>query len=116
VVEALRRYFELKAQHSDTILFFRRGDFYEAFGDDARVVARALQVTLTSRPTGDGDRIAMAGIPHYSIDLGIARLLAHGHKVAVAEQVPESPPEQTNADAESPLAADRLPAQLFLPL
>ncbi|MHB8618850.1 MAG: MutS N-terminal domain-containing protein [Chloroflexota bacterium] len=114
MVEALRRHAELKSQHPDTILFFRMGDFYEAFGDDARVIARALQVTLTSRPTGGSDRIAMAGSPHYSIDLGIARLLAHGHKVAVAEHIPNQPPERTDAGPQ--LSADRLPAQLLLPL
>lgn len=117
MVEALRQHAELKRQHPDTVLFFRMGDFYEAFGDDARVVACELQVTLTSRPTGDGDRVAMAGIPYHSIDHGIARLLAHGSKVAVAKQIPDPQPASTTRDREPRLFTNhRLPVQLLLPL
>ena len=87
MVEVLRRATELKRQHADTILFFRLGDFYEVFADDARLVAQALHITLTSRPIGDSDRIPMAGVPYHSLDQAVARLLARGHKVAIAEQL-----------------------------
>jgi DNA mismatch repair protein MutS len=84
-----RQYLSLKKQHPDTILFFRLGDFYETFDDDAKLVARELQITLTSRPMAKGQRVPMAGVPHHSVDNYIARLIARGHKVAMAEQLGE---------------------------
>ena len=81
-----RQYLALKKQHPDTILFFRLGDFYETFDEDAKLVARELQITLTSRPMAKGQRVPMAGVPHHSVDNYIARLIARGHKVAMAEQ------------------------------
>jgi DNA mismatch repair protein MutS len=82
-----RQYLALKKQHPDTILFFRLGDFYETFDEDAKLVARELQITLTSRPMARGERVPMAGVPHHSVDNYIARLIARGHKVAMAEQL-----------------------------
>ncbi len=84
-----RQYLALKKQHPDTILFFRLGDFYETFDEDAKLVARELQITLTSRPMAKGQRVPMAGVPHHSVDNYIARLIARGHKVAMAEQLGE---------------------------
>lgn len=84
-----RQYLALKRQHPDTILFFRLGDFYETFDEDAKLVARELQITLTSRPMAKGQRVPMAGVPHHSVDNYVARLIAHGHKVAMAEQLGE---------------------------
>lgn len=84
-----RQYLALKKQHPDTILFFRLGDFYETFDEDAKLVARELQITLTSRPMAKGERVPMAGVPHHSVDAYIARLIARGHKVAMAEQLGE---------------------------
>ena len=122
MTDVLRQAAELKRRHPDTILFFRLGDFYEVFGDDAGLVARELQITLTSRPTGDGDHIAMAGVPVHSADQALARLLARGHKVAMAEQLAQpagdSASVPTASDANDPLAlpsAEPLPAQLPLP-
>src|SRR5579884_3762436 len=82
-----RQYLALKKQHPDTILFFRLGDFYETFDEDAKLVASELQITLTSRPMAKGQRVPMAGVPHHSVDNYIARLIARGHKVAMAEQL-----------------------------
>ena len=82
-----RQYLALKKQHPDTILFFRLGDFYETFDEDAKLAARELQITLTSRPMAKGERVPMAGVPHHSVDSYIARLIARGHKVAMAEQL-----------------------------
>ncbi|MFI5267433.1 MAG: DNA mismatch repair protein MutS [Chloroflexota bacterium] len=84
-----RQYLSLKKQHPNTILFFRLGDFYETFDEDAKLVARELQITLTSRPMAKGQRVPMAGVPHHSVDNYIARLIARGHKVAMAEQLGE---------------------------
>jgi DNA mismatch repair protein MutS len=84
-----RQYLALKKQHPDTILFFRLGDFYETFDEDAQLAARELQLTLTSRPMAKGVRVPMAGVPHHAVDSYIARLIARGHKVAMAEQLGE---------------------------
>src|SRR5215211_9278314 len=82
-----RQYLELKRRQPDAILLFRLGDFYETFEDDAHVAARVLDIALTSREMGRGERLPMAGIPAHSAESYIARLIAHGHHVAIAEQV-----------------------------
>ncbi|WP_437785266.1 DNA mismatch repair protein MutS [Sorangium sp. So ce1097] len=82
----MRQYEEAKALHPDAILFFRMGDFYEMFNDDAVLVSRALNLTLTARNKGEPDEIPMAGVPHHAAHGYIARLLALGHKVAICEQ------------------------------
>ncbi len=82
----LRQYAEAKAQARDALLFFRLGDFYELFYDDARVASQLLGITLTARSKGD-DRVPMAGVPHHAARSYIARLVAAGHKVAVCDQV-----------------------------
>src|SRR5689334_18877151 len=76
-----------KAAHPDCVVFFRLGDFYEMFGDDAVLVAAQLGLTLTSRNKGKADEIPMAGVPHHAAHGYIARLLAKGHKVAICEQL-----------------------------
>jgi len=83
----MRQYHAAKSAHPDSILFFRMGDFYEMFHDDAVVAARALDLTLTSRNKGAEDEIPMAGVPHHAAAGYIARLLALGHKVAICEQM-----------------------------
>src|SRR5947209_15286234 len=82
----LRQYHEAKAQARDALLFFRLGDCYELFYEDARVAAQVLGITLTSRAKGD-DRVPMAGVPHHAARGYIARLVAAGHKVAVCDQM-----------------------------
>lgn len=95
-----RQYLRLKRQHPGTILFFRLGDFYETFDDDAERAARLLQITLTSREMGRGNRVPMAGVPAHAADTYIARLIAAGERVAVCEQVaPEArAPTQSGQD------------------
>ncbi|MCC6313193.1 MAG: DNA mismatch repair protein MutS [Thermomicrobiales bacterium] len=90
LVPSRRQYLALKAQHLDALLLYRLGDFYETFDDDARVLARDARVTLTSRSFGRSGRAPMAGIPHHALNSYLARLLAAGHTIAIAEQV--SPP------------------------
>lgn len=86
---ARRQYLELKRQHPGVILFFRMGDFYETFDDDAITIAEALDITLTSREMGSSNRIPMAGVPYHAAEGYLARLLAQGFKVAIAEQMTE---------------------------
>jgi DNA mismatch repair protein MutS len=83
----MRQYQAAKSAHPDSILFFRMGDFYEMFHDDAVVASRALDLTLTSRNKGAKDEVPMAGVPHHAAPGYIARLLALGHKVAICEQM-----------------------------
>src|SRR5256886_7620087 len=85
---AMRQYFEAKRQYRDAIVFFRMGDFYEMFYEDALTAARALELTLTSRSKdASGGAIPMCGVPFHAADGYIARLVRKGFRVAVCEQV-----------------------------
>ncbi len=91
MVSPLRRqYLQIKQQYPDVILFFHLGDFYETFDEDAVTLNRVLEVTLTGRDMGKGDRIPMAGVPVHAAEGYIARLVAAGYRVAVCEQVEEA--------------------------
>ncbi|MGH2514595.1 MAG: hypothetical protein ACRDHP_02980, partial [Ktedonobacterales bacterium] len=81
------QYLGAKRQHPDALLFFRMGDFYEMFDEDAETVARELELTLTRRDWGRGEKTAMAGVPHHAAQGYIARLIAKGYRVAVCEQM-----------------------------
>src|SRR5262245_11681077 len=83
----MRQYEEAKAGHPDAILFFRLGDFYEMFHEDAVVASRLLNLTLTSRNKGAVDEVPMAGVPYHAAHGYIAKLLAQGFKVALCEQM-----------------------------
>ena len=83
----LEQYFGMKAKHPEAILLSRVGDFYEAYGEDAETVARALQIALTSKEAGAGQRVAMAGVPHHALAGYLARLVAQRFIVALAEQL-----------------------------
>jgi DNA mismatch repair protein MutS len=82
-----RQFLELKRRQPDALLLFRLGDFYETFEDDAHLAARVLDITLTSREMGRGERVAMAGIPAHAADAYIARLIGAGIAVAIADQI-----------------------------
>jgi len=86
------QYLEIKADHPDCLLFYRMGDFYELFFDDAAIAARALDITLTKRGTHDGAPIPMCGVPVHSAEGYLQRLIRSGHRVAVCEQT-EAPAE-----------------------
>ena len=86
---ARRQYLSLKQQHPGVILFFRMGDFYETFDDDAELISDVLDIALTSREMGRGNRVPMAGIPYHSADGYLRKLLDAGHRVALAEQTSE---------------------------
>ena len=86
----LRQYQELKQQHPGTLLFFRLGDFYELFFDDALTGSRELQITLTARHKESGNPVPMCGVPHHSAANYIARLVRKGYRVAICEQTEEA--------------------------
>ena len=88
----MKQYLEIKEQNPDSILFFRLGDFYEMFAEDARLASRELDLTLTSRDKGkrlkpEEEQIPMCGIPYHASESYIARLIAKGYKVAICEQM-----------------------------
>lgn len=83
----MRQYLDIKAKHEDAILFFRLGDFYEMFMEDAEEVARLLGLALTGREAGPAGRVPMCGVPHHAADTYIAKLITLGKKVAICEQV-----------------------------
>jgi len=85
-----RQYLRVKQRYPEAIVFFRLGDFYETFDEDARVASRELDIVLTSREMGKGHKVPMAGIPHHALDNYLAKLINRGHKVAICEQL--SPP------------------------
>lgn len=80
------QYLRIKQQNPDAILFFRMGDFYEMFDEDAEIVARELEIALTRRDFGRGEKSPMAGIPHHAADGYVARLVGKGYRVAICEQ------------------------------
>src|SRR5919107_3602249 len=87
VTPAMRQYLDAKRQYRDAIVFFRMGDFYEMFYEDALVAARALDLTLTSRSKdAGGNGIPMCGVPHHAADGYVARLVKKGFRVAICEQ------------------------------
>ena len=81
------QYLELKQRYPGVILFFRLGDFYETFDDDAKLVAEELRITLTSKPMGKDLRVPLAGVPYHSIDGHVAKLVKRGYRVAICEQM-----------------------------
>ena len=86
-----QQYLEIKRQYPDAILFFRLGDFYETFDQDAETTSRELDIVLTSRNVAKGVRIPMAGIPYHAVENYLARLIEHGYHVAICEQVGDQP-------------------------
>jgi DNA mismatch repair protein MutS len=86
-----QQYLEIKREYPNTILFFRLGDFYETFDDDAEIAARELDIVLTSRPIGHGLRAPLAGIPYHAVENYLARLIEKGYHVAICEQVGDTP-------------------------
>ncbi|MFN3742834.1 MAG: DNA mismatch repair protein MutS [Anaerolineales bacterium] len=86
-----KQYLEIKRQYPNTLLFFRLGDFYETFDEDAEIVARELDIVLTSRPVGKGQRAPLAGIPYHAVENYLARLIERGYHVAICEQIGDQP-------------------------
>ncbi len=83
----MQQYWEIKSQHSDKVVLFRMGDFFEMFHQDAEIAAPILNIALTQRNKKDSESAKMCGVPHHSIATPIAKLLAAGHKVAICDQI-----------------------------
>ncbi len=101
----MAQYLAIKARHPDALVFFRMGDFFELFFDDAVEAARILDITLTARGEHDGKPIPMAGVPYHAADAYLARLIRSGARVAVCEQV-ESPSEARKRGSKAIVARD----------
>src|SRR5512133_841586 len=86
-----QQYLDIKKEYPNTILFFRLGDFYETFDENAELTARELDIVLTSRSIGKGMRAPLAGIPYHAVENYLARLIEKGYHVAICEQVGEQP-------------------------
>ena len=82
-----RQYLKIKEAYRDSIVLFRMGDFYETFDDDAQLVSRELDITLTGRSLGKNLRVPMAGVPAHSLEPYLVRLVRKGHQVAICEQL-----------------------------
>src|SRR5512136_1690563 len=82
-----QQYLRIKQQYPDAIVFFRLGDFYETFDEDARIASRELEIVLTSREMGKGLKVPLAGIPYHAVENYLARLISRGYKVAICEQL-----------------------------
>ncbi|HKB55184.1 MAG TPA: DNA mismatch repair protein MutS, partial [Ramlibacter sp.] len=83
----MAQYLAIKAEHPDTLLFYRLGDFYELFYSDAEKAARLLDITLTRRGNSAGEPVVMAGVPFHAVDSYLAKLIRQGESVAICEQV-----------------------------
>ena len=91
VTPVRQQYLDIKKDYPDSIVFFRLGDFYETFDEDAEITARELDIVLTSRPIGNGVRTPLAGIPYHAVENYLARLIEKGYHVAICEQVGDQP-------------------------
>ena len=91
VTPVRRQYLDIKNQYPEAIVFFRLGDFYETFDEDAETVSRVLDIVLTSRNVGKGNRVPMAGIPHHAAENYMGRLIDKGYHIAICEQVGDEP-------------------------
>ena len=94
----IEQYLKIKEEYKDCILFFRLGDFYEMFFDDAITASRDMEITLTRKACGDGEFAPMCGVPYHAVDNYLSKLIAKGHKVAICEQT--SDPAETKGIVE----------------
>src|SRR4030066_1527682 len=91
----MEQYLRIKAQHPDMLLFYRMGDFYELFHEDAARAAKLLDITLTQRGSSNGQPIKMAGVPYHAAEQYLARLVRLGESVAICEQIGAPPPHKS---------------------
>ena len=86
----MKQYMEIKEEHKDCILFYRLGDFYEMFFEDAKICSKELEITLTGKSIGKNKRAPMCGVPYHSVDGYLSKLIDLGYKVAICEQVEDA--------------------------
>ena len=101
----MQQYLELKEQYKDCLLFFRLGDFYEMFFDDAILVSRELELTLTGRDCGLAERAPMCGVPFHSVEQYVNRLIDKGPDEISHEDPPEQPSKRPLKAAQAPASA-----------
>src|SRR3990172_3104300 len=94
----IQQYLGFKAQYPDKLLFFRMGDFYELFYEDARRIARLLDIALTSRGQSAGQPVPMAGVPYHAVETYLARLIRMGESIVICEQVGDPMPGKGPVD------------------
>ncbi|MEG2800252.1 MAG: DNA mismatch repair protein MutS, partial [Erysipelotrichaceae bacterium] len=83
----MQQYTQIKNEHKDCILFYRLGDFYEMFFEDALICSKELEITLTGKNCGQEERAPMCGVPYHAVDAYLNKLIGKGYKVAICEQV-----------------------------
>ena len=83
----MEQYLEIKKDYKETIVFFRLGDFYEMFFDDAITASHELELTLTGKQCGLSERVPMCGVPHHAVNIYLEKLIEKGYKVAICEQM-----------------------------
>ena len=105
ITPVMAQYWEMKQQYPTCLLFFRMGDFYEMFFEDAIVAAKALDIALTKRGKQEGEEIPMCGVPAHTYEIYLAKLIQKGFKVAVCEQM-EDPVTAKKRGAKGPLRRD----------
>lgn len=103
-----KQYLDVKKQHPDALVFYRVGDFYELFGEDAITASGLLDLTLTSRDCGQPERVPMCGVPHHTVDAYISKLVKDGIKTAICEPTKELPAAEYNPAAPEPKTHGRL--------
>lgn len=108
----MQQYLKLKAQHPDILLFYRMGDFYELFYDDAKRASQLLDISLTKRGASAGEPIPMAGIPHHAVENYLAKLVNQGESVAICEQIGD--PATTKGPVERKVVRIVTPAPLAM--
>ena len=97
---ARKQYLDIKAQHKNDLLLFRMGDFYETFDEDAKILAKELEIALTTREMGKGTKIPLAGIPFHSLQTYLPKLVENGHRVAICEQTSDASTSKGIVDRE----------------
>ena len=83
----MRHYIGVKSEHPDVIIFYRLGDFYEVFFEDAIITSRELELTLTGRAAGLDERVPMCGVPYHAVDIYIEKMVEKGYKIGICEQL-----------------------------
>ena len=124
----MQQYLRIKAEHPDILLFYRMGDFYELFFEDARKAARLLDITLTKRGQSSGEPIPMCGVPYHAVENYLGKLVRQGESIAICEQIGDpatskGPVERKVARVVTPgtltdealLGSQRKPVVLHLP-
>jgi DNA mismatch repair ATPase MutS len=108
----MQQYLKLKAQHPEILLFYRMGDFYELFYDDAKRASQLLDISLTKRGASAGEPIPMAGIPHHAVENYLAKLVNQGESVAICEQIGDPATTKGRSSAKSCVSSRPAPSAM----